>query len=386
MNKSFFRKIVRFLCEPFVFAVTFPIGRIKYHGHKIYLISERGTEARDNGYHLFKYFREQHPEKECYYVISGNSPDREKVERYGNIVRYRSLQHYLLFAAAEYKISTHIWGCSPNTPFYTRVFHYLPHWGKLISIKHGITKDDLIGLYAENAKLDLLISGAKPEYDIFRTDFHYTDRTVQYTGFARFDNLFDSEVKKQVLIMPTFRRYLVRVSESTIRQSKYVQTWNALLNNAKLISKIKEMGVIILFYPHYEIQPYLDLFHSHSDSVVIADFAHYDVQELLKESAFLITDYSSVYFDFAYMNKPCAYYQFDKDEYFAKHYKKGYFHYDTMGFGPVIENEEDLVDYIIEMLQENFAQPAKYEARINGFFPLRDNHNCERIYDAIERL
>ena len=59
------------------------------------------------------------------------------------------------------------------------------------------------------------------------------------------------------------------------------------------------------------MQRFLDEFTTCSERIIIADWKKYDVQGLLKESALLITDLSSVFMDFAYMRKPMIYYQFD---------------------------------------------------------------------------
>ena len=76
----------------------------------LWIVSERGREARDNGYWFFKYLRKKHPEINACYVISEDSADKEKVESLGKTVRYRSLEHYLKCAASEVKVSTHIVG------------------------------------------------------------------------------------------------------------------------------------------------------------------------------------------------------------------------------------------------------------------------------------
>ena len=57
------------------------------------------------------------------------------------------------------------------------------------------------------------------------------------------------------------------------------------------------------------------------------DNSEIDIQNLLKDSALMITDYSSVFMDFAYMEKPEIYFQFDEDQFRSTHYAKGYFDY-----------------------------------------------------------
>lgn len=372
--------------------MLYPVGRLLYGNKEIWLISERGTEARDNGYHFFRYLRENHPEIECFYVISKDSPDRERVASLGKTVDYKSLQHYLLFFGARYLVSTHIMGFSPDRGFYGYIQPKVKRKilkGKTIFLQHGITKDDLVGLYQENTKLDLFICGAKPEYDYIAENWHYQNNEVQYTGFARFDKLLDFQMKRQVLIMPTWRNWLeysADASEKKVLESGYFRCWNQILRNKKLAELAKRYGVRFIFYPHYEVQKYIDKFATASSDIILADFAHYDVQQLLKESMLLITDYSSVYFDFAYMEKPVLYYQFDEVEYRANHYAQGYFDYRRDGFGEVVTQEEELLAFIEQYLENDCRLKPEYEDRIAGFFPLHDDKNCERIYHEIIKL
>lgn len=380
------KRIMTYLWETVKYYVLFPIALWKCRGRKIWLVAERGTDARDNGYHFYRYIREKYPEIEVYYAITEDSPDRSKVEPLGNVVLYGSLLHYLLFIAAEYKISTHINGYLPYIYFYFRFGRLLPWKGKRIFLQHGVTQNNIHGLYAEKTCLDLFICGAKPEFDYVSANFHYNDE-VKYTGLARYDALHDAKTKEQILLMPTWRMFLQNRAEEEIAESDYVTRWNAVLQDPRLLEALKQSGKTLVFYPHYEVQKkFLHLFSAKDPSVVIADFDHYDVQQLLKESQLLVTDYSSVFFDFAYMKKPSVYYQFDEAEFFAGHYKRGYFDYREMGFGEVVVEHEALVDTIIDYLENDCRMKEKYEKRIEGFFPLHDTHNCERIFEEIQKL
>ena len=320
---------------------------------------------------------------EAYYIIDKDSVDYSKIKNLGNAIQKNSINHYLLFIAAKYKISTHIFGYAPNSMLYASFPNLLNIKGKKIFLQHGVIKDDLPQLYKEKTKLDLFICGAKPEYDFIKEFFHYTNE-VKYTGLARYDNLHEFETKKQILIMPTWRAYLSNREE--VKTSNYVTSWNSLLNNERLIRKLEKNNIELIFYPHYEMQKYVDLFYSKNRFVKIADFNNYDVQTLLKESKLLITDYSSVYFDFAYMKKPILYYQFDIQEFTSKHYSKGYFDYDSMGFGEKVERESELVNLIEKYIENGFVLQDKYKLRDEKFFALHDKKNCERIFQEIEKL
>lgn len=386
------RILREFIAEGAKYALLYPVGRLIYGGKDVWLVAERGTDARDNGYHLFRYIREKHPEKKAYYVISEDAPDYAKMAKLGNIVPYRSLRHYLLFFGAKSLVSTHVMGMAPDRNFYQHMMekrHKRLVKGKLVFLQHGITKDWMPQFVKENAGLDLFVCGAKPEYEYIRDNYHYTGGEVQYTGFARYDNLASFQLKRQVLIMPTWRDWLIYgagVTRSDVENSPYVCAWNGFLKNPALAEMAKKYDLRFVFYPHPMMQRYIEVFEGAGEHVVIASQKDYDVQQLLKESMLLVTDYSSVFFDFGYMRKPVLHYQFDEAEYRARQYEQGYFDYRENGFGPVTTREDELLGQLEDALAGKCRLKMEYAQRIEGFFPLRDTKNCERIYNEIAKL
>ncbi len=356
-----------FLCKILVFFST----------RKHWVLFERGTDARDNGYHFYKYLKKTHPEQKVYYIIDKQSSDFKKVK--DDAVHLGSIKNYWAIATAQKVISSHY---GTGIPFIgKRVFDLCGLYKNYYFLQHGVIKDSLKGLFKENAPMNLFICGAKPEYDFILKTFGHSERVVQYTGLARFDNLHDINVKKQILVMPTWRSYIR--SDDEFKQSAYFAAWQQIISDRKLIEKLEDTDTKLIFYVHYEMQKYLHYFTTTSKNVVLAKFKDYDVQTLLKESAVLVTDYSSVFFDFAYMKKPVLYFQFDPNAFYGGHYDKGYFDYYEMGFGPVCQKADEVVDSLLASLANDFKLEPLYEQRTNNFFPLHDQKNCERIYKAI---
>lgn len=350
-----------------------PGARKKTH----WVLHERGIDARDNGYFFYLYLKEKHPEQKVYYIIDKNSPDYDKVKE--DAVHFGSLKNYWAIATAEKIISTH---CHCGAPCMNqKIYRFLRLNERFYFLQHGVMKDDIPALYFEQTGVQLFICGAKPEYVFIQEEFGYPAGAVRYTGLARYDTLHNAQTKNQILIMPTWRKYIT--DENNFLQSEYYQQWNQILQNKHWAEYLEKNDLSVIFYPHYEIQKYLHLFHPGSDRIILADFANYDVQTLLKESGLLVTDYSSVFFDFAYMRKPVVYFQFDQDEFFGKHYNRGYFSYQKMGFGPVTASVEATVDAMIRSAECGFLPTDAYLKRMEEFFPLYDQNNCKRIYDAI---
>ena len=57
----------------------------------VWLVSERGREARDNGYHYFAYLRQVHPEINAVYVADPKLPDYDRVAQLGSVVTNKSM-------------------------------------------------------------------------------------------------------------------------------------------------------------------------------------------------------------------------------------------------------------------------------------------------------
>mgnify|MGYP002515616444 CR=1 FL=1 len=360
----------------------------------LWLVCERGTDARDNGLWMYRFIKQIHPEVNVKYIITPTSEDRERIEQINReshseseIVAANSLRHYLLMWKSKYMLSTHLLGCLPyfedHPGLKMWVVNRIPTT-KMVWLQHGVIKDDLKIAYYGNGKIDLFICGAKSEYDFVCERFGYPPGVVKYTGLARYDGLHGSKVKKnQILLMPTWRRWLNR---DNFDSSEYLKAYLSLLNNEKLYQLLEKYDCRLIFYPHYEVQPYIGVFRKKikSPRIMIADKCKYDVQTLLKESALLITDYSSVLFDFAYQRKPLLFYQFDQADFYHRHYKKGYFRYET--FGPLAQNEGELLTYLETALRSGMQLDANTTKRMEDFFPWYDTHNCERIYQEIIKL
>ena len=159
---------------------------------------------------------------------------------------------------------------------------------------------------------------------------------------------------------------------------KRVEFWKLWLWK-KLIETCEQYDYKIVFKPHPLVYKFIDLFDT-NEYVSIDNNGTY--QEIFRNSDLLITDYSSVAFDFSYMKKPVIYYQYAKDY----NFKEGYFKYKTMGFGEVIEKEDELIELIEYYLKNNCEMKDMYRKRVDTFYKYNDQNNCKRVYDAILNL
>ena len=352
----------------------------------VWIITERPDQARDNGYCFYRYVREHHPEQPIYYIIDRDAPDAGKVEPYKKVIRFDSWKHFYYYNLSPIHISAHVGGCIPgNDPFARRMKKvlgirdvFLPH-----GVSYGISEFCL----ARYAGIDLFITSGRPEYENVLKNYGYSKEQVAYTGFPRLDGWHHIKVNpKQIVLMPTWRLYVAQNPNIIFEETAYYKAYSALINSRELEDFLTAHDLKLIFYPHHEMRRYVDSFTTDCPNIEVAyRDEKYDIQGLLKESALLITDYSSVHFDFAYMGKPVLYYQFDRDEFREKQYQQADFDPAKDGFGPVAHDLSQLINDLRLCYMNGFRLQVEYEQRMKEFYMLRDERNCERVYEEIKR-
>ena len=372
-----------------VAALSAPFYKIKHPD--LWIVSEDKMEARDNGYWFFKYVCENHPEQECVYAISSKSMDYDKIRKIGQTVEYGSLKHWIMYLSSTKKISSQKSG-NPNAA----IFYFLEVYDLIkdnrIFLQHGVIINELKWLYYDVTKMNRFICGAYPEYEFITKTFGYPKGNVVYTGLARYDGLHDAKPERIVLIMPTWREWIAdedhRLKEyegtTEIPKTNYFLKWNAFLQDKRLKEIAEKFHVKFIFFPHRNMQKYMRFFPSSNTWLQVMSAKDIDIQALLKKSALMITDYSSVFTDFLYMKKPVVFYQFDYDMFRKGQYGEGYFDYRNNPFANSFPDADGVILEITKILRRDFQVSKEFLEAHKFFFPKYDTSNCERIYNVVK--
>lgn len=369
----------------------------------IWLISEHGNDARDNGYAFFRFMCQKHKDILCIYVCDkNNKKDYKKARCHGTVIQFRSPLHKLCYLIANKIVTSHVGDSEPwEYPKYIELkkkYPFLFRKRKTVFLQHGVTFNNMENVYAKKIRpVDLFMCTTEREKELVKRTLGYSDAEAKIVGFARFDDYLHAKKKKQILLMPTWRFSFGKVSmtnrhiaKDALRRkflhSDYYKGLQKLFDNRKLSEILEEFDYTFVFYPHYEMQMYLDCFHNENPRIRFGDIYNDSAHRLLKESSLLITDYSSVAFDYAYMNRPLVYYHFDRDNNGLESYSNKEFNYTSQGFGPVCHTPEETVTAISEVLKNECRNPSYYENRCNAEFALRNRHNCDSIYKEIKNL
>lgn len=164
----------------------------------------------------------------------------------------------------------------------------------------------------------------------------------------------------------------------------FFKTYLELLNNTKLNTILEENNATIKFILHVEMVKFSQYFTAISDRIQILSPEDVDIQELIRTSKMLITDYSSIAFDFAYQHKPIMFYQFDIDDYLT--YRGSYVNMDKELPGYKTESREEFISTLRQIIEDNFIVHPTISLRTKKYFDYVDKENCRRIYMEIKRL
>lgn len=372
-------------------------ARLKEKRKPIWLFMDRPDRAGDNAEVFFRYMQ-QHKEIETVFVIERKSKDYERMASIGKVVDLYSKEHYLTALLADYIVSSQCNGVVEN-PFWDKAeyFRDLYHKPKIIFLQHGVIKDDMsLTLNRYNTNFTGFITSTRAEYEsIIEYPYFYTDKEVWLTGLPIFDEL-ENRPQRIILVMPTWRQSLMHqvwneengmmewIPNGKIKESEYYHRYHSLLHNEKLLGICKEYGYKIAFKSHPLIEPFIkDI--ADNEMLEWWDSAK-SYKEAFAEGSMLVTDYSSVAFEFAYLRKPVIYYQFDENTFFETHtYRKGYFDYRENGFGEVVNTEDRLVDTICDYIRRKCDLCEHYKERIESTYITAENNTCEQIYELMCR-
>ena len=366
------------------FRMAYMIGYPFLKNKRIWFFMDRPNESDDNGLALFKYAVKQDENIDKYFILDSKNKEFESITKIGNVLPYKSLKHRYLGMFVENIITSHpdneiiypFWGGYPSLAGLLK--------SSTMFLQHGVLKDNISSwLNKSNMNISLFLVSSPREYEsIFKFPYNYSKDTIQILGLPRYDTLKNQKDKKQIIIMPSWRRDLDFKSKEYIKENEFFKRFNSLINNEKLIDNAKENNYEIIFRPHPKVYEFIDLF-DENDYVKI-DYDKVKYQTLFNNGSLMITDYSSVAFDFAYLHKPVIYYQYGDDYHF--NIDESYFNYETMGFGEIVKTEEELVDLIIGYMENDCKIKDEYYNRINDFFIFHDTNNCKRVYDRINEI
>lgn len=357
----------------------------------IWLLSDRIERGGDNGEAFFKYLRANGCPADLRFLLRKGSADWPRLRKTGVVIPFFSFRHKLCHLLCEFILSSQADHYTTN-PFGDEWIYYrdLQCHQRFVFLQHGIIKDDLsawLNRYYKNI-YGFVVSTDRERESVVKGSYDYREEQIWLTGLPRYDLLYHNE-KRLITIMPTWRKYLMgnfhtdtasRAIKQEFLSSTYYKFYAALLNDSRLLGTAKQLGYQICFMPHPMLMPYRSLFPQNKEVRFFTAEVQY--KDVFAESELILTDYSSVAFDFAYLRKPVLYCRPDHADFISgSHmYTPGYFSYEQDGFGEITLSLEETVEKTIEYMRNGCQLKPLYRERIERFFTFHDTSNCLRLW------
>lgn len=228
----------------------------------------------------------------------------------------------------------------------------------------------------DTIKWDYLISQNSYSTNIFRHAFAFNKNFLEI-GYPRNDVLFNYakqsiEDLKEELGIPETNKVILYAP--TWRDNKFDEKGNykfELKINLEEFCKEFSKGYTLILKPHYLVRDKIDV-SKYGDLVKVCSI-NYDIQNLYLISDMLITDYSSVMFDYAILKRPIILYMYDLQEY-QEQMREFYFDILKEAPGEIVQTSSQLINEIKRTF-ENFDSNSKkysdfykkYSSKDNGF-------------------
>ncbi|MDZ5472340.1 CDP-glycerol glycerophosphotransferase family protein [Bacillus sp. 31A1R] len=371
----------------------FCVGKLPSRKTIVVFESFLGKQFSDNPRAIFEYLRENSYPYKLYWSIDKRYVNNFKDKNLNCIPRF-SLKWLFIMPRARYWVTNSrmpLWIPKPKKTVYFQTWHGTP----LKRLAADMEEVYIPGTTAENYKKnfikeaknwDYLISPNAYSTEIFRRAFQF-EKDVLETGYPRNDFIYN--YNKKETIDRLLEQYRIPSNKKVIL---YAPTWRDNQFYAKgkyrfdiqldldlLKEKLGE-DYVILFRLHYLVSENLDLTPYEGFAY---DFSNYeDIRELYLLSDILITDYSSVFFDYGNLKRPMIFYVYDIDHY-RDNLRGFYFDFEQEAPGPLVRSTEEIIQAIKRFEEDGFMVSKQFDSFYNKFCYLEDGSSTQRVVEKI---
>lgn len=380
--------VIRILKILFYIAGMLPVKR-----NTIIFESFYGKQFNDNPKVLYEYIKEHYPNYKLYWSFDRRHKHLFQEDNINALSRF-SLRWILVKGRAKYWITNSrlpLWIPKPKHTVYLQTWHGTPLKKLGADIEEvqmpGTTTDKYIRNFLfEAGKWDYLVSPNAYSSAIFKRAFGFAGTMIE-SGYPRNDALYNrnnqieiTKIKRELNIDPDKK---VILYAPTWRDNQYYSTGKYKLDLQLDLDKMQAAlgeDYVILLRMHYLMYEALD-FKAYQHFV--KDVSTYpEVSDLFLAADMLITDYSSVFFDYANLKRPMIFFAYDIEEY-RDQIRGFYFDFEQEAPGPVVKTTDEVIEAIIAHDPEKEEENASLESFYSRFCYLDDGNASKRVVEQI---
>ena len=341
----------------------------------------------DSPKYIYEYIAQNHPEYECVWAIN----DGAKIPYGAKTVKRFSFQYAYYLAVSKYlvfNVRPPLWYRKREEQVFLETWHGTP-LKRLVFDQEEVTSASpkyKQQFYRQRKDWDFLVSANPFSTKTFRSCFLYEGEMLEY-GYPRNDILYwpnKDEIAQQLkekLGIPKDKKTIL-----------YAPTWRddqhygsgqykfELALDLKLMKESLQDDYVVLLRTHHYISDHIDV--SGLGDFVINLSSYDDISEIYLISDICITDYSSVFFDYANLKRPILFYTYDFDKY--KNQLRGfYIDMNTEVPGPLLYTSEQVVQAIEDIDEITEEYKERYDQFYDRFCCYDDGHASEHVAEAM---
>lgn len=362
----------------------------------VLFIAFHGRGYTDNPRSLYEYMIKQDRFKDYRFIWAIKNHKQKKIDIAGaKVIEYFSIPYFYYLARSHYWVvncKLPMYVLKKKNQVYLQTWHGTPLKKLAYDIevpegttfyRSGMTEDMMHETYRQDVeKYNYMISPSAFTTEVFQSAFRINKERLIETGYPRNDLLSNYsledvlQIKKQLgipldkkvlLYAPTWRDNSYVTKGYTFKLEVHFDKWQKALQD----------DYVVIFKPHYLIVNDFDI--DQFKGFVYFVPPEEDIRNLYIISDALITDYSSVFFDYAILNRPIYFYMYDLASY--RDELRGFY----------LDIYQDLPGKIIEdenLLLEEMKKPFDYQ-KMSLFNQKFNNHEdglaSQRVVNIVFR-
>lgn len=351
-----------------------------------------GKSYSDSPKYLYEYLQKTRGDKYRYiWVLNQKSESLAKSGKHKRVKR-NSLRYVYYAARSGYRIFNvrqPAWNKKRAGVTFLETWHGTPLKKLVFDLDdiQAASQDHKMVFYEQSREWNYMVSANRFSTDVFERAFMFDREKILEFGYPRNDILYTDrpddvadEVKRELGI-PAGKRVIL-----------YAPTWRdnqfygkgrykfELAMDLDLMRRELSEDSVILLRTHYHIADILDL--SEYEGFVYNGSQYEDVSRLYLASDICITDYSSVFFDYANLKRPILFFVYDLDAY-ADEIRGIYLDMEKELPGPLLHTNEQLLEALKNMDSINKKYKERYAEFYERFCNVDDGHASERIIEKV---
>ncbi|PFN80571.1 CDP-glycerol--glycerophosphate glycerophosphotransferase [Bacillus sp. AFS076308] len=375
-----------------VFKVVFTLLKMFPQQKKVSFV----ISFEENAIHLYRQLRKDNPSLEIVLLCASSVTEEFKKEINAPIIPFetRSIRDWV---ASLYHLATSKVVIIDNYYGFLSVVNFkkdvecIQIWHAAGALKTFGLKDHSITNRSQAAKrrfqqvydqFDKIVVGSEEMAAIFSEAFNAPMQRMLRTGIPRTDFFYDQDTMQDIRAS-IYKKYPLLVGKKLIL---YAPTYrDGQLDNNEIHLDLKKMQQALQdeYVLLIKLHPAVKTINHYQEQYpnFVADFSAYKrVNELLLVADYLITDYSSLPFEYSLLTKPMIFFPYDLENYRKE---RGLVHnYETMVPGPVVQDTDQLIK-VIEANQFDHQSIKEFSVRWNQY---SKGNSSENLVQYIQSL